>query len=60
MGNESYVYKEDDLSQKELYLKKQLVTFFKELSYVGGAILWDGSSRKRSKWLIKNLVVDGC
>lgn len=34
-GVESYVYKEDDLSLEELYLKNQLVTFYQELGHVG-------------------------
>lgn len=36
LESELYVYKESDMSHKELYLKKQLVIFFKELGYVGG------------------------
>lgn len=40
LENELYVYKESDMWHKELYLKKQLVTFFKELGYVGGFSHW--------------------
>ena len=33
MRNGLYVFKEDNLSQKDLYLKRQLVGFIKELGY---------------------------
>lgn len=49
MGNKLYVYKEVDLSQEDLYLKKQLFIFFKELGF-----LQDEASRKLSKRIIKN------
>lgn len=31
----SYVYEEEDLPHEDLYLKNQLVAFYKELNYVG-------------------------
>lgn len=53
MGNGSHVYKESDLSQEELYLKKeQLASFFKELRYVGGIFSRDKAPKKRLKRLI--------
>lgn len=36
MGNKLYVNKEDDMLQEDLYLKKQLVGFVKELCYIKG------------------------
>lgn len=59
MRNWSYVYKEDDFSQEEFYLKKRLVTLFKELGYVEGIILQDETLRKCSKWLKKaHMLID--
>lgn len=42
MGNALYVYKEEDLSQEELYQKKWLVSFIKDLGYLEG---WYSSRR---------------
>lgn len=59
MGNGSYIYKEEDLSQNELYLKKQLVAFSKELGYVKGIVPQDESSRRLSKRLTETrLLID--
>lgn len=44
MGNGSYVYKEGDMSHEELYLKKRLVTFVKELSHAYGFYSGDETS----------------
>lgn len=55
--NESYVNKEDDISQEEVYLKRQSVSFYKELGYVGGVIPSDGVSRKRLKWFAETLLL---
>lgn len=33
--NESYVYKEDDIYQEDVFLKRKMVDFYKEVSYVG-------------------------
>lgn len=52
-GNGLYVYKENDLSPKELYLKKRLTTFIKELGYVRGVVPRDEISNKRLKRLIQ-------
>lgn len=52
MGNRLYVYKRDSLSREELYLKKCLMSFIKDLSYPGGVIPWDEASRKCLKRLI--------
>lgn len=47
------------MSQKEIYLKKRLITFFKELGYVRGVIPLDEASEKRLKWFIKTcLLID--
>lgn len=48
-GNESYVYMENDLTQKELYLKKWLITFLKKLGYGRDVILQDKASVKHLK-----------
>lgn len=57
--NGSYVYKESDLYQYELYLKKNMPTFIKELGYIGGVITNDKNSKKHLKWLIEtNLLMD--
>lgn len=53
MGNELYVYREDDLSQEEIYLKKLLVAFSIELGNVWGVIPQGESSKRRLKWLIE-------
>lgn len=42
------------MSQEELYLKKRLVTFFKEMSYVGDVVLWEDASKKHLKRFIKS------
>lgn len=39
IGNGLYIYKEDDFSQKELYLKKKLMSFAKDLGYTKGLLL---------------------
>lgn len=49
----SYVYKEDDMSWEELYLKKWFLTYFNVLGYVEGVILQDEASRKILKRLIE-------
>lgn len=57
--NGSYVYKESDLYQYELYLKKKMPTFIKELGYIRGVITNDKNSKKHLKWLIEtNLLMD--
>lgn len=59
MENGSYIYKESGMSQKEIYLKKRLITFFKELGYIGGVIPLDEASEKRLKWFIETcLLID--
>lgn len=40
------------MSQEELYLKNQLVVFYKKFSYVGGIILTRATVRKRLKRFI--------
>lgn len=52
-GNGLYVYKEDDLSQEEIYLIRRRTAFVKELGYVGDTTPWDKASQKRLKWIIK-------
>lgn len=51
-GNELYAYKEDDLSQKELYLNKRMVTSIKELCHARGVTPQNKASRKCLKWFI--------
>lgn len=53
MGNELYVYREDDLSQEEIYLKKLLVAFSIELGYVWGVIPQGESSKRQLNGLLK-------
>lgn len=44
---------------KELYLKKLLVTFVKELSNVRGVTLRDETSKERLEWLVEtHLLMD--
>lgn len=52
-GNGSYVYKESDMSQDELYLKKHMTTFIKELSHVGDVIPQNEILKKRLKRLVE-------
>lgn len=49
--NGLYVYKVSDISQEEIYLKKRITTFFKELSY--GVFSQDEASKIHLKLLIK-------
>lgn len=53
MGNGLYVYKDDDLSQEDMYLNKCLMGFVKELGDLGGVTSQNEASLKRLKWLIK-------
>lgn len=46
MRNDMYVYKEGDISLEEIYMKKQLVTFIKELDHIGVVTHCDESSNK--------------
>lgn len=48
-GYGSYIYKENDFYHEELYLKKQLITFFKELGYARGVVPQDEALRKHFK-----------
>lgn len=48
-----YRYKEEDFSKEELYLKVQLVSFFKELGFVGGVVLSYMASKIRLKRCIQ-------
>lgn len=52
MGNGLYVYKMSDLYHEELHLNKWLVSFVKDLGYLGGVIPQDKVSEKRLKWRI--------
>lgn len=45
------------MSQERLYLKKQLITFFKKLGYVGGVIPLNEASRKRLKWFVETCIL---
>lgn len=45
VGNESYIYKEYDLTQEEFYLKRRLVVFIKELGYAGCVTPHDETSK---------------
>lgn len=52
MGNGLYVYKMSDLYHEELHLNKWLVSFVKDLGYLGGVIPQDKVSEKHLKWRI--------
>lgn len=52
MGNWWYVYKKEDLSQKELYQKKWMLSFVKDQGYLAGDIYQDEAGRKFLKLLI--------
>lgn len=57
--NELYAYKEDDLSQKKLYLNKRMVTSVKELGHARGVTPQNKASRKCLKWFINtHLLMD--
>lgn len=45
MGVRSHVYNKKYMYQKELYLNRQLVTFYKEVGYVGGIVPPDTTSQ---------------
>lgn len=51
LGNELYVYKGDDISREELYLKKRMVSFVKDLGYPRGVTPQDEASHKHLKRL---------
>ncbi|CAI8609902.1 unnamed protein product [Vicia faba] len=41
------------MSQEELYSNKLLITFFKELGYIGGVVPRNKALKKRLKWFIE-------
>lgn len=43
----SYVYRMDNLSQEDVFLKKWLVSFFEDLGYVRGVVPPDAASKKQ-------------
>lgn len=49
IGNGSYIFNKIGLSNEEIYLKKWLVTFVKELGREEGVIPYDETSRKHLK-----------
>lgn len=57
MGNRLQVYKEEDLSQEELCVKKRLSSFVKDLGYLGGSIPQDEVDKKCLKCLIDTRLV---
>lgn len=52
MRNMVYVYKEEDLTSKDLYQKKQHISFIDDLGYLGGNIPQDEAGQKCLKHLI--------
>lgn len=44
-----YRYREEDMSQEELFLKNQLVIFYQEFGYVGGVVTFNVVSKNRFK-----------
>lgn len=55
----SFVYKIDDLSHKEIYLKMKLVSFLDSSRYINGVVPSYVAERKQRKWYIKtHLLVD--
>lgn len=52
MGNEVYIYKGQDLSHKELYSKKRLTNFVKDMGYLGGVTPQDEPNWEFFKCLI--------
>lgn len=59
MENELYVYKEDGLSQENLYLKKRLVGFVKKLGYPLGCYSSGQSFTKALGMTYQNSFVEG-
>lgn len=57
MRNGLYVYKEEGISQENLYMKKQLVNSVKDLCYLRGVTSPDETFRKLLKCLIDTCLV---
>lgn len=57
MGNGLYVYKENDLYQEKLYLKKQGVSSIKELDHAEGVNPRDEASHKLLKHFTKTCLL---
>lgn len=47
MGNNMYVYQENDITTEALYLKKKLVAFIKDLGYFRGGTPVEEFEKKR-------------
>lgn len=52
MGNGLYIYKWDDIYHMDIYLKKQLMSFIRELAYHEGITPCDKASQKHLKRLV--------
>lgn len=45
MGNNVYIYKEEDISDEALYQKKQMMSFIGKLGYFRGGTQWIKSTK---------------
>lgn len=54
---EPYVYKLDDMSREETYMKSKFVAFFEDLGYIDNVVPSGETPRKQKKWFIETHIL---